>query len=112
MNVRERPHGRHVPPHFESLNMADKQEILDQQTKAWDTMAPGWEKWDAFFVPLMKPVGEALLDAAGVAPGMKVLDAATGTGEPGLSAARRVGPQGAVEAFDLSPEMVGYAAAN
>jgi ubiquinone/menaquinone biosynthesis C-methylase UbiE len=92
--------------------MPEQNEILEQQRKAWDKMASGWDKWDSFFVPFMKPVGDALIEAAGVAAGQQVLDAATGAGEPGLTAARRVGAQGRVEAFDLSPEMVNYAAAN
>lgn len=92
--------------------MPDQNEILEQQRKAWDTMASGWDKWDNFFIPFMKPVGDALLDAAELKAGTQVLDAATGTGEPGLSAARRVGPGGRVEAFDLSQEMVNIAATN
>jgi ubiquinone/menaquinone biosynthesis C-methylase UbiE len=92
--------------------MPDQKEVLEQQRKAWDTMAPGWDKWDAFFMCFMKSVGDGLLDAADVRTGNQVLDAATGTGEPGLSAAKRVGPGGRVEAFDLSQEMVNIAAAN
>ena len=57
--------------------------------------------------------GDALIDGAGVAPGHVVMDAATGTGEPGLSAARRVGSNGRVEAFDVemdnsSSELIDY----
>ena len=48
----------------------------------------------------------ALLHAARVGPGYKVLDVATGTGVAAEAAIEAVGPSGAVVATDLSP---GYA---
>jgi ubiquinone/menaquinone biosynthesis C-methylase UbiE len=50
-----------------------------------------------------------LLGAAGVAPGMKVLDIATGTGLAAVDCLRAVGPAGYVVAADLSESMVGQA---
>ena len=47
-----------------------------------------------------------LLRAANVAPGMRVLDIATGTGLASETALRIVGPAGQVTAADLSPAMV------
>ena len=47
-----------------------------------------------------------LLGAACVAPGMKVLDVATGTGLAGVGCLRTVGPTGHVVAADLSESMV------
>jgi ubiquinone/menaquinone biosynthesis C-methylase UbiE len=47
-----------------------------------------------------------LLSAAGVAPGMKVLDIATGTGLAAAECLRAVGPTGHVVAADLSEAMV------
>jgi SAM-dependent methyltransferase len=49
---------------------------------------------------------QPLLDAAEVAAGHRVLDLASGAGEPALSAARRVGPTGRVTASDLVPAML------
>ena len=49
---------------------------------------------------------QPLIDAIGVAPGHDVLDLASGTGEPALSLARRVGPSGQITATDLVPEML------
>ncbi|HEY0344495.1 MAG TPA: bifunctional demethylmenaquinone methyltransferase/2-methoxy-6-polyprenyl-1,4-benzoquinol methylase UbiE [Solirubrobacteraceae bacterium] len=46
------------------------------------------------------------VDLAEVAPGDRVLDVATGTGDLALELARRVGPQGAVVASDFSEEML------
>ncbi|AWK85870.1 hypothetical protein DEW08_05020 [Azospirillum thermophilum] len=47
-----------------------------------------------------------LLDAGGVAEGDRVLDLASGAGEPALSAARRVGSRGLVVGSDLVPGMM------
>ncbi|MCC6524473.1 MAG: class I SAM-dependent methyltransferase [Polyangiaceae bacterium] len=42
-----------------------------------------------------------MLDLAGIGPGARVLDLATGRGEPALRAARRVAPEGLVVGLDL-----------
>ena len=49
---------------------------------------------------------ELLLDRAGVAPGMRVLDAGCGPGRITLPAARRVGPTGEVVAVDVQEAML------
>jgi len=49
------------------------------------------------------------VEAARVAPGMRVLDLASGPGEPALTLARVVGPRGHVVASDIVPEMVAIA---
>lgn len=49
---------------------------------------------------------DILISRAGVAPGMKVLDIACGSGDPALWIAQKVRAAGGVEAFDLSPEMI------
>jgi demethylmenaquinone methyltransferase / 2-methoxy-6-polyprenyl-1,4-benzoquinol methylase len=51
------------------------------------------------------------VDLAALAPGDRVLDVATGTGDLALELARRVGPQGAVVASDFSEEMLARAQA-
>src|SRR5262249_17479871 len=50
-----------------------------------------------------------LLELAGIQPGHRVLDIASGTGEPGLPAAEIVGPSGFVLLTDQSPEMLAVA---
>lgn len=50
-----------------------------------------------------------VLGAAGLAPGMRVLDVATGTGLSAEAALAAVGPAGHVAAVDLSPAMAGKA---
>ena len=60
-----------------------------------------WRKYDDIESRLTAPLSERMLDLAGVGPGMRVLDLATGRGEPALRAARRVAPDGLVLGVDL-----------
>lgn len=53
-----------------------------------------------------QPVTNALVDYAQPSPGMQVLDLASGTGEPAITLATRVGPQGHVTALDLSADLL------
>ena len=87
-------------------------ELLEQQRKAWNQFAPGWKKWDAFMMEKLRPVGEVLLETVQLKKGGRVLDAATGTGEPGLTAATRIGSDGEVIGFDVAEAMVEIANAN
>jgi len=67
------------------------------------------EKWKAKSAVLGKAVTEALIEYSRPSPGMRVLDLASGTGEPGISLAQRV-PQGSVTAVDQSSELLDIAA--
>lgn len=60
-----------------------------------------WRRYDGVESRLTAPLSERMLDLAGVRPGMRVLDLATGRGEPALRAARRVAPDGFVVGVDL-----------
>jgi len=80
---------------------------------------PGWgsqhrlvasEKWKAKSAAMGQPVTDALIEYAQPTPGMRVLDLASGTGEPAISLAARVGPAGHVTALDLSAELLEIAA--
>jgi len=57
---------------------------------------------------LLSPAADALVEAAGVAPGDRVLDVATGTGNAALAAARR---GATVTGADLTPRMLELAGA-
>src|SRR4051795_13204140 len=50
-----------------------------------------------------------LLDAAGIAPGMRVLDLGTGLGHVAFALAERVGTDGAVVGLDQEPAMLAVA---
>jgi ubiquinone/menaquinone biosynthesis C-methylase UbiE len=55
---------------------------------------------------LTASVSERMLDLARLGPGMRVLDVASGMGEPSLRAAQRVGPSGFVLGTDLVDGML------
>lgn len=67
------------------------------------------EKWKAKSAAMGRAVTDALVEYAQPTPGMQVLDLASGTGEPAISLAARVAPQGHVTASDLSPELLAIA---
>lgn len=74
-------------------------EDWSRRGKHWDSRAEAVaETADRFNQPL--------IEAAGIAQGQTVLDLATGAGEPGLTVAELVGPEGRVCATDLVPEMM------
>lgn len=77
--------------------------ILSQD---WDAAAEGWEKWWEVIEKGSRGVSERLLELARIKQGDKVLDIATGIGEPAVSAARRVGPKGRITAVDFSSGML------
>lgn len=89
---------------------SDEQELpFDTQRKQWDSVAAGWAAWWQAIERAAEPVSRRMIELAEVAPGQRVLDIATGIGEPALLAARRVGPEGRVVAADLSAKMLGLA---
>jgi ubiquinone/menaquinone biosynthesis C-methylase UbiE len=53
-----------------------------------------------------QPATSALVDYADPKPGMQILDLASGTGEPAITLARRIGPEGRVTATDLSADLL------
>jgi SAM-dependent methyltransferase len=68
------------------------------------------EKWKAKSAAMGRPATEALVEHSRPAAGMAVLDLASGTGEPAITLADRVGPTGHVTALDLSAELLEIAA--
>lgn len=68
------------------------------------------EKWKTKSAAMGRHVTDALVEYARPTPGMQVLDLASGTGEPAISLASRVGPQGHVTALDLSADLLEMAA--
>lgn len=72
----------------------------------WEKVAEAWAKWWPFIEAGARPVGQTMLDLVDLRPGERVLDLASGIGEPAALAAERVGPEGHVIATDLAPTMV------
>jgi enediyne biosynthesis protein CalE5 len=77
-----------------------------QQRKGWSDAASGWRQWWQTVEAGLGPLSERLVELAEVEPGDRVLDIATGIGEPAVTAARCVGPEGRVLATDIAPRML------
>lgn len=76
------------------------------QRQSWDSVAAGWSRWWTTIEKGAQRVSDRLVELADIQPGHKVLDVATGIGEPCVTAARRVGTTGSVIGTDLSPQML------
>src|ERR1700737_639570 len=84
----------------------DNLKMKHEQKLAWDDTAEGWKKWWPTFEHAAQRVNDRLVELSGARPGHRVLDIATGSGEPALTAARAVGTSGHVVAVDMSPGML------
>ena len=89
--------------------MPSADEIREGQRAAWAGLSSGWEKWDSVIMDQLGPVGAAMIARIGVVEDGRYLDIASGTGEPGLSIARRAS-KGRVVLTDIAPEMLDVAA--
>jgi enediyne biosynthesis protein CalE5 len=78
----------------------------ETQRADWSAAAAGWREWWPKIEEAIGPVAERLVDLAEIGSGDRVLDIATGIGEPAVTAARRVGPDGRVVATDIAPGML------
>jgi ubiquinone/menaquinone biosynthesis C-methylase UbiE len=87
------------------------EQIRDQQQETWDKFSAGWKKWDELVLGWLEKVGIAILDGAHLQTDSYVLDIASGTGEPALTAAARC-PQGKVMMTDLAEKMLSVAKEN
>lgn len=76
------------------------------QKRTWDELADHWARWESVFEVGAHHATTRLLELGGVRPGHRVLDVATGLGEPGITAARQVGPTGQVIAIDQAGKML------
>lgn len=78
--------------------------------RAWRGAAKYWTKHAPIIRQLFAPLTDKLIEAAAIAPGLRVLDIAGGAGEPSLVIAERIAPEGVVTCTDIAPEMLKGAA--
>jgi ubiquinone/menaquinone biosynthesis C-methylase UbiE len=84
------------------LGMQPDQDVINR----WTGSAPYWEKNREMIGRMFAPITQALVEDAEIGGGHVVLDVATGPGEPALSLAAVVGPEGKIFGIDPIPEMV------
>jgi enediyne biosynthesis protein CalE5 len=105
------------PPYF------DSEQFKIAQRQRWDSAAPGWREWWETLEAGAKKVSARLVELGEITSGQKILDIATGIGEPAVTAARKLvdvstgssknnnsydntNNRGHVLATDISPEML------
>ncbi|MDQ3968220.1 MAG: class I SAM-dependent methyltransferase [Thermoproteota archaeon] len=88
---------------------SNSDEFKAQQRQMWDNAAAGWQTWWETIERGAQKVSDKIVELAEIKPGDKVLDIATGIGEPAVTAAKRVKPNGKVIATDISPQMLAIA---
>jgi ubiquinone/menaquinone biosynthesis C-methylase UbiE len=86
--------------------------LKSELRSTWVSAAPGWAKWEHVFATSLSSATDALINMAGIGPGMRVLDLACGAGRQSIQTARRVGPSGKVLAIDISGSMLEYVRRN
>jgi SAM-dependent methyltransferase len=86
----------------------DAGEFREKQRDQWNSAAAGWNEWSGYMDSHAGAVSQRLVQMAGIEEGDRVLDVACGYGEPSLTAARKVGPDGSVIATDISAEMLNF----
>ena len=87
----------------------NSEDFKAQQRQMWDNAAAGWQTWWETIERGAQKVSDKIVELAEIKPGDKVLDIATGIGEPAVTAARKVMPDGKVVATDISPQMLANA---
>src|SRR5258708_6290677 len=87
------------------------QKLREHLHQEWtgDRTVAAWRKWHAQIAAFTRGATEAIVEAAHLRPGMRVLDLACGVGDPALSIAAEVVPSGRVTATDLGPGMMSLA---
>jgi len=87
----------------------DFDRVRREQREFWNNAAPGWKQMWTALDHAAQHVSDRLVELARIKPGDRVLDIATGSGEPGLTAARKVGANGLIIATDQSTAMLDLA---
>lgn len=86
----------------------DSKQYKEELRHGYNNAAPSWQKWWKTIETATEEVSKRLVKIAHIKPGSKVLDIATGMGEPALTAAKQVGT-GNILAIDISPRMISFA---
>src|ERR671933_110846 len=68
----------------------DSEQFKTEQRQRWDNVAEGWKEWWQTLEIAAQNVSDRLVELAEIKPGQKVLDIATGIGEPAVTAARKL----------------------
>ncbi len=88
------------------MNASSKPNVSEEMGWGTSYRLVASEKWKAKSAAMGKAVTATLVEYARPKPGMRVLDLASGTGEPAISLAMLVGSHGRITALDLSADLL------
>jgi SAM-dependent methyltransferase len=91
--------------------MMNAKEAVTQEWNDAATVA-AWRRWYPKITVQTREATKALLDLADIPKGARVLDLASGPGQPGFTIASQVGPGGSVTLTDFSQDMLEAAKEN
>jgi ubiquinone/menaquinone biosynthesis C-methylase UbiE len=91
------------------LTSLDSKKFKETERQNWDRVAAGWQKWWPPMERGAEKVNRRLIELAMIKSGSRLLDVATGIGEPAITAANKLGNDGYVLAIDISPKMLAIA---
>ena len=89
-----------------------QRQYKETQRQSWNGVAVGWQEWWQTFEKDAQRLSDHLVELAKISSDSKVLDVATGIGEPAVTAARKVSDgdgDGHVLATDIAPQMLSIA---
>ncbi len=89
-----------------STPQSDSGNMQAGQKQIWSDAARDWGEERKRANAAMQAVSDQLIALAHLAPGQRVLDIATGAGDPALTAAQVVGSSGSVVGIDQAPPML------
>src|SRR5919106_2395982 len=89
-------------------SLSSAEEFKAAQKAGWNSVAVGWQEWWQTFEKDAQRLSDHLVELAKISSDSKVLDIATGIGEPAITAARKVRniDGGHVLATDIAPQML------
>jgi ubiquinone/menaquinone biosynthesis C-methylase UbiE len=84
----------------------DSRQYKEAERQKWDNVANGWRKWWKTIESGAGILSIRLIELAEIKSGSRVLDIATGIGEPAITVASQMGRTGYILAIDISPQML------
>jgi ubiquinone/menaquinone biosynthesis C-methylase UbiE len=87
----------------------DSNRFKIDQREGWNSVAEGWKNWWQHIEKGAQKLSQRLIKLAEIKSEQRILDIATGIGEPSMSAAKLVGTSGYVLATDISRQMLAIA---
>jgi ubiquinone/menaquinone biosynthesis C-methylase UbiE len=91
------------------MSNIDPVKYKEGQRQGWNNVASGWQKWWKITETAGDKLTKRLIELAEIKQGSRVLDIATGIGEPAMTTAHLVGKTGHVLAIDISSQMLSIA---